>query len=158
MTWKLLPLLILCGTLSAANLPDGWQPYMSVKDAEPGTVTLQDNNMIRVVDPGTGVEAGISKIIPCAPGDYIRVTADIKPAGKLPLSTASISAFYRTKPAKKAGAAGIPLKSGHGVLTVGPVPEGVTNVQIFVYSSRKIANDFLTAVPKVEIAKTPFEK
>ena len=64
---KMLPLLFLCGMVSAAELPDSWKPYMSAKNAEPGTVTLQDK-MVRVVDPGKGVEAGITKTkAECAP-------------------------------------------------------------------------------------------
>lgn len=152
---KMLPLFVLCGSLCAADLPDGWNVYRSPKNSTSGSVTLQDK-VIHVVDPGDEVEVGIAKDIPCVPGDYIRISAEVKPAAADSLKHAGISAFYLTKPMKKAGFTPITEKAMNGVLVIGPVPEGVSKVRFFVYSSRKLANDILISIPNMEVSKTPF--
>ncbi len=151
---KMLPLLFLCGMVSAAELPDSWKPYMSAKNAEPGTVTLQDK-MVRVVDPGKGVEAGITQTIPCAPGDYVRLTVDVKQAGDKAMQNMEISAYYVPWRKDRAGTTSI-TAPGQYVLVTGPAPENVKKLQFYVYSYRNNTNDVLVSIPKVEISKTPF--
>ena len=152
---KLLPLFVLCGSLCAADLPEGWRPYMSAKDTAPGTVTLQDK-VVHVVDPGKGVEAGITKTILCAPGDYVRVTVDVQAAGKTRVDNMEISAYYVPFRKERAGTTRI-TKAGTAVLVTGAAPEGVKKMQIYVYSLRPWTNDVQVSIPKIEVSKTPFE-
>lgn len=154
MFWKMLPLLFLCGMVSAIDLPDKWKPYMSAKNAEPGTVTLQDK-MVRVVDPGKGVEAGITKTILCAPGDYVRLTVEVKPAADKPMQDMEISAYYIPAQKQRAGSIRI-TKPGQQTLVTGPAPAGTKKLQLYVYSYRPNTNDVLVSIPKVEISQTPF--
>ena len=157
MIWKLLPVFMLCGMLSASELPEGWKPYLSVtknSNAAPGKVELQDN-WIRITDPGDKVENGIVKTFPCTPGDYVRVTVEVKPAGTVPMKDMEISAYFFPAQKERAGSIRI-SKPGKTVLLTRVAPEGIKRIQIFVYSYRPLANDNLVSVPKVEFSKTPF--
>ena len=73
---KCLPLLFLCGILSAADLPGGWKIYRSAKNTVQGTVSLQGKN-IRVTDPDNKVENGITQTFDVAPGSYFRIRTQV---------------------------------------------------------------------------------
>ena len=89
---KCLPLLFLCGILSAADWPGGWKIYRSAKNTVQGTVSLQGKN-IRVTDPDNKVENGITQTFDVAPGSYFRIRTQIQLAGEKAFEPMEISAY-----------------------------------------------------------------
>lgn len=158
MFWKVLSCFAFCAALSAADLPDGWTFYNSTDKKAPAgaksTVTF-DGTAIRIVDPGAGVEGGITKKIPCTPGDYFRLTVDFKDPNPKYKSKISVSGYYMPK-VKQMAANTMLQPDKTNVILIGPVPEGVKALRLYVYSRRPVACDAQILFPKLETSKTPF--
>lgn len=153
MLMKVFLLLALCGTLSAAALPDGWQPYHSARDAVRGTVALQGKN-IRITDPNNKVENGITKLFDIAPGSYFRIRTQVQLAGEKPFEPMEISAYPSPWRKERVGSLRI-SNPGAKELIFGPIPDGIKKVKVTIYSLRPSANDVLITPPQVEISSKP---
>ena len=170
---RFLPLFVLAGTLSAAEvldpaapaapgkLPGGWNAYITGPKetrAASGAVavkTVDGKKALLIEDKSDRHEYGIGKVVPCKPGEYFRITASYRPANGAAIDGVELTAYFVPEQKFRAGAVR-PDSRGVAVLDTVKAPAGTRAMRIYLYTLRPAKTALLLDSLKIESSAQPF--